>query len=487
MPSTSVAQPNLFLKTLMDLIKSPDEHLDKLADLCHVTGNEAVDQIIWRGILRAIPLDSRSFREQYGSIKLTDVVDALRKWHTYFQAQDFLQKKHEYLFGFLGVVLLTLVAISESERRRYRSSTNEDSGRSSEPHDCRQLCSPLVQDEAVRAVLQILYSPEQQDSDANTWEDINFTTLEFHRHGTTSIIMRCDRKSREPAALKLIIYPFLRIQSIREATKHYSAEHDIVRVPDNHKDHLVQVDASTEAWVLMEFIEGATLAEALFKSSPFEPLPKSCRWLLDHLSDGEQHGRLRWLRKKCRAAIYQLFGRERPSADRLDLTRLKQMGLALFQALNQLERIQFHKDGHIPSTHADLSPSNVIAQEEDGQWHFVLVDQGRNYLYSHSITGGSEGGDALYVAPEIKEDSDDESRADVYSVGRLLITMAGVAHRPDGTVPDAFYDRVPFLARFLEDLVDQDPDKRLVIYHARRAEKKQRPVVMEDSRTVLRR
>jgi serine/threonine protein kinase len=475
MPSTSGAPPNLFLMSLLNLIKTPDENLDKLAELCHVTGNEVADQSSWRDILRQIPLDSRSFREQYGSIKSTEVVDALRNWHTYFQEQDPVRKKNEYLFGFLGVVLLTLVAVSESERRRYRSSTDEDSNRSSESHDCRQLCSPLVQDAAVRAVLQIVYSPERQDANAKMWKDIDFTTLEFHRHGTTSIIMRCDRKNQEPAALKLITYPFLRIQLIREATKRYSVEHDIVRIPDNHKDHLVQVDASTEAWVLMEFIEGATVAEELSNSPPSEPLPKSRRWLLNQLVDRGQRGRLSWLPQKWYAVMYQLFDPERPSDDRLDLIRLKQMGLALFQALNQLEQIQFHQNGRVPATHDDLSPSNIIAQHQDGTWHFVLIDQGRNYLYSHSVTGGSEGGDALYVAPEIKEDSEDASRADVYSVGRLLITMAGVAHRPDGTVPDAFYDRVPFLARFIEDLIDQDPDKRLVVYCARHPKKKGDP------------
>ncbi len=466
MTSTSDAQSNPFLASLLRLIKFHGDNLDKLTELCHVTGNDEIDQHVWRGILRSIPLDSRSFREQHGSTTPTVVIDALTKWYTYFHEQDPFRKKYKSLFGFLGVILLTLVAINESERRRYQSSTDGGSDRR-ESHNCRQLCSPLVQDEAVQAVLKVIYSPEEKDGDAEAWETIDFTKLKFHRHGTTSIILRCERKKDEPAALKLIIYPFLRIQSIKEATKRYSIEHDIVRVPDQHKTHLVQIDASTESWVLMEFIDGITVAEELSKPRPIEPLPKSGKLLLDRLSDREQRGQLDWLRKKCYVGVAKLLYPQRRSVDCLDLTRLKQMGLALFQALDQLERVQFHEYGRLPPTHADLSPSNIIVQKRDENWHFVLIDQGRNYLYSHSVTGGPEGGDALYVAPEIKEDSDDESRADVYSVGRLLITMAGVAHRPDGTVPDAFYDRVPFLARFLEDLVDQDPDKRLLIYRAR--------------------
>jgi hypothetical protein len=53
---------------------------------------------------------------------------------------------------------------------------------------------------------------------------------------------------------------------------------------------------------------------------------------------------------------------------------------------------------------------------------------------------------------------------DAYSLGHLLIALGGVGRNQDGTVPDEFYERTPALARFTEDLVEQDPSKRLVFF-----------------------
>jgi hypothetical protein len=59
------------------------------------------------------------------------------------------------------------------------------------------------------------------------WESVDFSTLEFHRHGTTSFILkgRIGQRSHgevKTFALKCIIYPFLRIPRISRATRDYA-------------------------------------------------------------------------------------------------------------------------------------------------------------------------------------------------------------------------------------------------------------------------
>src|SRR5205823_12835717 len=92
----------------------------------------------------------------------------------------------------------------------------------------------------------------------------------------------------------------------------------------------------------------------------------------------------------------------------------------------------------------------------------VLVDLRPNFLYSRAITG-MEGREAVYVAPEVRSGTDDMARADLFSMGQLLIAFAGATPNGDGVVPDVFYARTPMLARFLEDLLSREPARRLLV------------------------
>ena len=111
--------------------------------------------------------------------------------------------------------------------------------------------------------------------------------------------------------------------------------------------------------------------------------------------------------------------------------------------------------------HADLSPSNIIVSDADGT--FQLIDLGRNYLYTHAVTG-TTGGDAAYVAPEVEAGDAEIARADLYSVAQLLILVGCGRPSADGVVPDIFYMRATLLARFIEDLIDASPARRLLIF-----------------------
>src|SRR5262249_36554833 len=148
-------------------------------------------------------------------------------------------------------------------------------------------------------------------------------------------------------------------------------------------------------------------------------------------------------------------GRSKPEVNssglRLDL--IDEYIPGIFDALADLHGRQGKDREHW--VHADLSPANIIVRPgpRGKPRRVVLVDLGRNYLYSRSIAGLG-GSDIAFVAPEVRKDETSFPRADLYSLGKLIILVAGRTPEPTSIVPDVFYERVPALARFVEDLVD---------------------------------
>ena len=138
---------------------------------------------------------------------------------------------------------------------------------------------------------------------------------------------------------------------------------------------------------------------------------------------------------------------------------LASIGKMLLEDLNKLCNANIQ--------HEDLTPSNIIvSKNKDGSIkEVILIDLGRNYLYTHR-TGLVENREALFVAPEIRVDSNGTSTntSDLYSFGMILIELADPQGVQGKTIPDSFYEYAPALARFVEDLVDVNPDKRLLIF-----------------------
>ncbi len=298
----------------------------------------------------------------------------------------------------------------------------------------------LVAQAAVAQAIGDVYRPHQPSGPRGTarataartavreWEAMGRETLRFHRHGSTSMILRGSAAgavhgTRPQFALKLILYPFTRIQTIAHATREYAEKYD---TSYSASRHLVHVWASHDSWILMDFVEGRTLAETV-----------RAQFAQETGSGGE----LRSLR----------------------LDRLREQGILLFEALEELQRIAEQGSEHNPlkGVHADLSPSNIIVSDADGT--FQLIDLGRNYLYTHAVTG-TTGGDAAYIAPEVKAGDAEIARADLYSVAQLLILVGCGRPSADGVVPDIFYMRATLLARFIEDLIDASPARRLLIF-----------------------
>lgn len=284
-----------------------------------------------------------------------------------------------------------------------------------------------------------MYSPEREPAGrrppvaggtaAREWRAMQ-RKLRFHRHGSTSMILRGSTAdavhgTRPEFALKLILYPFTRIATLAQATRGYAETYGTASTGARH---LVRVWASFDSWILMDFVEGRTLAELVREEADREP------------ADGR-----------------------RASPLSLDLDRLRDKGLLLFDALEELQRIAREDPvrGGPKGVHADLTPSNIIVSASDGT--FKLVDLGRNYLYTHTVTG-TGGAEARYIAPEVRAGETDIARADLYSLGRLLILFGTGQAGAEGVVPDIFYMRATLLARFLEDLVDAAPERRLLLF-----------------------
>ncbi|GAB3413626.1 protein kinase family protein [Flindersiella endophytica] len=381
----------------------------------------------WRDVLLDLPIDSSTFASQL-EISWDVSISTLAGWTRRFAAP-----RDERVLGYTGVLLITLLSLRYSELRRapWGEARREDGH-----NDCADSCQRLVENPAVQAALSELYAPRMTDADSaavvREWESIDFGTLRFHRHGTTSFIvtgrLTTATHGRLPTfALKLIIYPFLRIPTIARATRGYAAEFD---PPAGEPEHLVGVWASSGSWILMDFVPGQTLAERIEAE----------------FATGRRAGR-----------------GDATSAIRLDL--IEQLGRELFRALAELERLG--------KQHGDLTPSNIMVTETpDGQLKVHLIDLGVNYLYLRNMPGHG-GVDAPYVAPEIR-DIDDQAetgfaRSDLYSLGQLIVLLGSGAPAPDGHVPTAFYAQAPPIARFIEDLIDADPRRRLLLFHARHA------------------
>jgi hypothetical protein len=413
----------LTLATLVDhliRLECSAESLDTLAratplpPFAHQPRGRRASGRRWRALLQEMPYDETLFDSRFGAGAWSRTVSRLSSFCAGYRRQEMaFQDRYQGLYGVLALLLLTCYALQESERRRHPPgrSRGEAPG-----HDCQRHCGVLFADPAVQQSIRWIYRPddnaEGDDYDGGAvqeWEsNVRFDSLNFLRHGTTSVILhgQANRSGGGEFALKLIILPFLRVSQIARSTAGYWATYGRLR-----SSAVVNVWASSRAWILMDRLSGIPLDEALAHDLP-------------------GGNRLR---------VLQTYGR------------------ALFRALLDLSRAAPDRP-----VHQDLSPSNIIVADGPHGPVLTFVDLGRNYLYSQAIVG-LEGAEAHFVAPEVRSGSTATPRADHYSLGYLLIAASGTAPDADGTVPDVFYAHAPLLARFLEDLVDRDPERRLLV------------------------
>ncbi|RKT55719.1 protein kinase domain-containing protein [Saccharothrix australiensis] len=401
--------------------ESEAEALRAIHELC---GNGAS----WRQVLARIPLDRLSFQLEAG-VERTAAIAALTSWCRGFKTgrEGGHQRRESEVFGYLSVLLITLITMEPSDGDAAR-----------EDHDCPNLCHALVRDASVRRALVELYSPARtaERHVVGEWATVRRARFEFHRHGTTSFLLRGKPEQvtarHTEFALKCVLFPYADIPVIAAKTRSYEAEHNSLDANGRLVGHMVRVWASTDNWILMDFAEGRTLAEEIDALKREAALPAAGR-----------------------------FRRRRPSpAGNVRLDLIRRVGLPLLAALAEL-----HRCG---KRHEDLSPTNIIVHrrvpDRDGrEYDLTFVDFGRNYLYSGALAG-SHAAQSVYVAPEVRANSEDVPKADLYSLGRILIALGDVGENRDDTIPDRFYGQAPLIARVVEDLIDVRPDRRLLVF-----------------------
>lgn len=417
----------------------------------------------WRQALLHLPTDAQTFLNQYER-SWDDVIEDLHQWCGDFRARPPTERQRlEAVFGYVGLMLVTLVALRHSDEYRHpREHPDGNAGRSVGDHDCAVLCVPMLEEPAVRDALRTVYAPDAwipehgvddsapDESTRQEWARIDPDSLRFHRHGTTSFILSgrpvdAVHGRRQPLALKCLIYPYLRVPTIVRATREYFRRYG---QPSRNLRHLVRVWASSTSWILMDFVAGETLAEHLDRFRGAQ-------------GDGGDRGDRRAARRGSRRdrldAAAGAAGRGPGVGSGIDVDLLAELGDELFRTMAELERAGLR--------HCDLSPSNIIVvtDPDTDRRSFVLIDLGASYLYARAVPG-TLGPDAAFVAPEIRSGDPDTDSADLYSVGQLLVAIAGVPVGAGASVSDVLYSETPVMARFIEDLVDRDPYRRLLIF-----------------------
>ncbi|MDF5751202.1 hypothetical protein [Spongiactinospora sp. TRM90649] len=285
---------------------------------------------------------------------------------------------------------------------------------------CRELFTLAPVGEAFHAV----YRPDEgTEFERDRWAALDPATFAYHRAGTTSVILRATgRTPRDESgafdelAVKCVLFPWNKLSAIAQATNAYAEIYGGRRA----SAVVVHPIASTDRWVLLPFQEGRTLAERLD----------------------------------------ELEGREQPPSVAERLAVCAELSVGLTAALHRLaaERPVDASTGS-ERQHLDLSPGNVILAQGTGEVR--LIDLGPNHLYSRQI-GIPEHDDSVYVAPEVKNKGRSLS-SDAYSLGIILI-QAVCGHAPrDGRAPDVVWRISPDLGRALEDLIEEDPRRRLLL------------------------
>jgi serine/threonine protein kinase len=293
------------------------------------------------------------------------------------------------------------------------------------------------------AVLEALFDLYELDRD-----EVSIKDVELYRIGTTSFILRASWRPsiNEQVAVKCLLPRYFRNRRIRERTRNY--EKARIRNP-----HVPVVRRSTDRAIIMAFVEGPTLAEKIADRA----VPRS------RYTSIEDHS------SKDVAEARSLTPR--------DVDDIRARFTAICDVLAEL-----YREDH---NHLDLSPANVIVTDEtrvaNGEGrptrsNVSLIDFGRNFIVTERV--GSHMAlprAAVYVAPELQQDPDaGDWRSDAYSLGVILLEMASNTSLEIVDLSmeldrlwigdeDGVWSGAPTLARVVEELIDEDPENRLLL------------------------
>ncbi len=506
----------------VQILRARAEGLRELSAYCRpaYVSNDFSD---WRHIFARLPVSAADYKASFPSAPDPRAVrTSLRAWmERYSSRPTGYRTKYADVHAFIGVLLMTWYGLRHSELLRSGLDGRGVSDSSVTPEECESAAAELLARLGVADALLQVYSvradrpPSPSSSPGGqSWADLvsvwNYNArargLSFHKYGTTSLIVK-RQVGGEWVAIKLVLLPYAALPAVAQSTRDYFDDYTYladVASGQGSREHLVKVKASFDWWIIMRFVRGQNLSEllatpeaitakllhpdlgfvsALRETIFLHSLKHSGPGLLPvhrHVLSGWTYEQLvaelrRRLEVSGESAASYL--REAGSGHSSDLAssirRLRILGKPIFSALMELESAARARVGSVAAktAHEDLTPSNIIVDVDSDQEtvEVTLIDFGKNHLHTRLIAGRL-GRDASYVAPEILEDRPvrGQGSADLYSLGQLLISCAGLEVTEDGAVPDPLYSSTPLIARFLEDLVQRNPVDRLRIFRPSR-------------------
>jgi len=253
-------------------------------------------------------------------------------------------------------------------------------------------------------------------------DTISFSELQLHESGTTSFIFSVNVAGFPRCALKTIHAQYFKLDDVREATRNYK-EHF-----NRFTDYSPTIFASSDNWILMQFIDGVRLSE--------------------YLQD---------LRDKHTFLSPDYF------------IQISTLITALLTALS------YYESQSPPVVHGDLTPFNILVQDKDNSGpRVILLDFGPNYVLRDRVVVRNKFADTfaqteLFIAPEVLKDNQQPTiLADIYSLGKIILEALSPAPLRQETVGirlRAIWEdsTTVGLAKIVEDLIDDDPSKRLVM------------------------
>jgi hypothetical protein len=106
----------------------------------------------WRGVLLDLPLDTDTLFAQFETSWVT-LISTMNHWCLRFKERSEGQQRNDRLCGFVGAVVLTMISLQHSERRRSPSPGLREQPRSAvDPANCEHICHRLVRDSVVRTL-----------------------------------------------------------------------------------------------------------------------------------------------------------------------------------------------------------------------------------------------------------------------------------------------------------------------------------------------
>jgi hypothetical protein len=241
----------------------------------------------------------------------------------------------------------------------------------------------------------------------------NTSSFTLHKVGTSSFILLVPELNE---VLKIIKPYFLAYEHITDATAKYKTNFGA------KSKFCPEVKSSGPYHIAMEYIEGRTLREYIEEVLHNPETEMSDGQKLDHVLD--------IIEQICHA--------------------LRAVGA---------------RGKH----HYDLSPANILIQSYTIETHdnVKVIDFGCNYVITERVGSSAALEEArIYIAPEMFDRPfGGHDKADIFSLGMILLHMLGTEHLRIEEITkqlDQVWRMHPSFAALVEDLIDKNPEKRLL-------------------------